>query len=68
MHRYLYWWAVDQPQEPWTGPYRSQRQAVLAGSRDGNQDRVLFIRAGLVLGPDSAWVEQGVERVPPEAR
>ncbi len=64
---YLYWWAVDQPSEPWTGPYTSHRRACLAGTRDGNHERVLFVRSGLVLGPGS-WMEVGVERIEPGAR
>ncbi len=66
MTHYLYWWAVDSPSEPWTGPFKTHRQATLAGRRDGNHDKILFIRSGLVLGPGT-WMEAGVERIPPGA-
>lgn len=62
--QYRYDYAHDSPTEPWSGPYSSQRACRLAGHRDGNGHRVLYVRASVVLGPGS-FMEVGVERIDP---
>ena len=64
MDNYQYWVALDRPEPPWIGPFRSQAAAVRAGQRGDGRGRVLYVRSGIVLGPGS-WMQLGIERVDP---
>jgi hypothetical protein len=71
---YVFHFAYDEPQAPWTGPYTSQASAVLAaqrdgygtGARDGGQPRLVFIKSAQQVGPN-AFLDTGyIEKIEPE--
>ncbi len=71
MERYVYYWAVDVPEPPWTGPCQSHRAAVTQARRHergegAGSKAVVFIKPMMQVGPNSYMSVGMIERVEPE--